>query len=296
MSRLEVTRENRICGMCGQNGHNTGSSICQHIGTPIYRTKCSRCNQPGHNRSNRRKCSLFNEYPNYCYLTNSNAPPPSTHYEPGRSIWWNGANPPRVHPIVVPIPVDVPLIEHEPFVIDTNTDFIVGSIAHRRVLINYKIDELKDKLFRLIERHRVNNNNSVCLYHECLITLFSLDITRSSDSDLNHHTQTIQIIEQYINTQTPQVPSSKRILKITKIIDSSYENPTMCAICFEDKEFNTFCETNCNHKVCVSCMGCLIKNRSDNIHTPIKCPMCRSNIISLSCYHDEDINTINNAL
>ena len=74
MDRIEVSLVNRVCANCGLNGHPTGSSICALYGInvrPVYRSRCSRCNQPGHNRSNRRICSLYNEYPEYYYLTHT---------------------------------------------------------------------------------------------------------------------------------------------------------------------------------------------------------------------------------
>lgn len=67
---IEVTQENKVCAKCCSRGHNKNETICRYYTVDMpdhYKTKCSRCNQPGHKRNNRSKCSLLHQYPDYVY-------------------------------------------------------------------------------------------------------------------------------------------------------------------------------------------------------------------------------------
>lgn len=76
MTTIQVSQENLVCSKCGRNGHNYNDPICDMYLLPgplLYKTKCSRCNQPGHKRNNQNKCSLIRQYPDYnCEYHNSN--------------------------------------------------------------------------------------------------------------------------------------------------------------------------------------------------------------------------------
>jgi len=64
------------------------------------------------------------------------------------------------------------------------------------------------------------------------------------------------------------------------------EEPTECSICFDDKSYKDICDTSCNHKFCVECVGTYIKSCENSYK--IRCPMCRRDIESIFCYrHDQ---------
>jgi hypothetical protein len=88
----------------------------------------------------------------------------------------------------------------------------------------------------------------------------------------------------------------KRCLELSITMKPNTEPIIDCSICYENKEFNTFCEFGCNHQLCVNCVCALIKSRSDNIHKPVKCPLCRSNITTVKCHNETQYNSIHAVL
>jgi len=254
MDRIEVSLVNRICANCGINGHSTGSSICALYGInvrPIYRSRCSRCYQPGHNRSNRRLCSLYNEYPDYYYLTHTGVISRSRR-------------------------------------IDLVKDLMRES---RRNLI-----EFTQSRFEPHEREQ---------FHRWIRIIDSYDFNNITETELSRCEYFVDRLEfsidNYFNILYQRSSSSLR--NIAELREKRSVNVVIradidlngvqyeCNVCYENKEYKTACEFDCNHTFCVDCVCGIIKNCIQ-----IKCPMCRNNISGIICNDETNVNKITEVL
>jgi len=292
MSRIEVTRENIVCAKCGAHGHNTGAFGCPFFGQPsprIYNSRCSRCNQPGHNRSNSRWCSLYDQYPDYCYLTNDDIvvrrrPTVLREYvshespEP-RAIRLLPSREPVVLPIRQPIvpPEPAPVVRSEVIERITNKNRITGN------------------LIATIGRDAPNNEilNQATQWYKLLTLINRTDMSQLTDVELSKH-------ETYVNSFYNLIVDygfvrPKRnitVIKVWKICEPSSE----CCVCLIDKNYTDYCEFNCKHNVCTDCVCTMIIKGRRTIDVPIKCPLCRSNATSITCFTKENAHIISKTL
>ena len=292
MSRIQVTRENIVCAICGKNHYR--STDCEFYGIariPMYKSRCSRCNQHGHNRANRQKCSLYVEYPNYNYLRNSNNVDVrrSNTTDSPRSVARRSSSP-RPQPETV--------VHHHHPVVDE--EVINGGIAaQRQTRLQFRQDMLNTiiKVKTLLLQVILNTNNTIlidrCIHFRSRILTIEEKIYELNDTELIIQATYINDVTRYL---LYIINPPKRELELIKIVYDFYEPPSECCICITDTDYNSFCELNCKHKVCVSCMFSLIKSNKYSINKPINCPLCRCNITSLSCYEDKDIIKIDSSL
>ena len=277
MSRIQVTRQHVVCAICGKN-HYTGCFQCEFYGIPtrhMYKSRCSRCNQPGHNRSNRQKCSLYNQYPNYNYLENNYS--------------LNGPSSGIVTVLPPPPPQQQPhsqQLQPQPVVV-SNMDVL------RQDMLN-TIKSLKTIFVQILSNKSTRAKLiDKCLHFKSRILIIEENISKLNENELKHKTRYINEVTRYL---LYIITLPKRELPLTKIVNDCYEPPSECCICIIDNDYNAFCELNCKHKVCVSCMCSLIKRNKHSAETPITCPLCRCDISNLTCYKDEDIVKIDYSL
>jgi hypothetical protein len=295
MSRIEVTRENLVCAKCGAHGHNTGAFGCQFFGIPsprIYNSRCSRCNQPGHNRSNSnsRWCSLYDQYPDYCYLTNDDIVVrrrptvlreyeyvPDESPEPVRLL-------PSREPVVLPTrqpivpPEPAPVVRSEVIERITNKNRITGNL-----ISTIGRDAPNDKIL-----------NQAKQWYNLLKSIKRTDMSQLTDVELTKH-------ETYVNSFYKLIVDygfvrPKRNITVIKV-HKKFEPSSECCVCLLNKNYSHYCELNCKHNnICTVCLSTMIIKGRRTIDVPIKCSLCRCNVTSITCFTEENARIISESL
>jgi len=311
-NQIEVSPENRVCAKClgrvhlmGRRGHGHSSS---DTSCPYYfdifqsrTSKCSRCNQPGHNRNNRTLCSLREQHPDYYYARSQPRQPRRTTTQPVRErplqdretlsriyllnacihrlvsyINRNSFNPNADDHFYRPPPPVASIINH------INREY---SIPLRSIF--YSINTP----FRDTE-HSIESINR----HIDRISVSLQNYISQLDSDMLEFEQLSVLVQDILFLIHPeQQARPKRILEVNVDPAESIQE-IECNICYETTDFKTICKFGCNHQFCVGCVCSLITSRNNNIHKPINCPMCRSNITIVNCHDVEQLNTIKESL
>ena len=309
MSRIEVTRENLVCAKCGAHGHNTGAFGCQFFGIPsplIYNSRCSRCNQPGHNRSNSRWCSLYDQYPDYCYLTNDDIvvrrrPTRQPVVLPTRQpIVPPEADPeirllPTRQPVVV-LPTRQPIVPPEagPEIrLPPEPAPVVRSEVIERITNNIRTT---GNLIATIGRDAPNDEilNQAKQWYNLLKLIKRTNMSQLTDVELTKH-------ENYVNSFYKLIVDygfvrPKRNITVNKVW-KIYEPSSECCVCLIDKNYTNYCELNCKHNnTCTVCLSTIIIKGRRTINVPIKCSICRSNVTSITCFTKDNARIISESL
>ena len=315
MSTIQVSQENIVCSKCGKNGHNYNDSICDMFSLPgpfMYKTKCSRCNQPGHRRDNKNKCSLIGQYPDYNYGDIVSQLVIGTHV----------ITIPRESIIRIPIR---PRAQARP-IIRTNETTKLNSLRNR-------IQEFNQVINR-ISKFPHNRSNSILngvilhdlfkkKYDEIIFTkfkepLFDIDTLLQEvtcDDDLKPPINVSAIrerlesigrgIDDFVNTYYLNFKDdiigdvilfTKRNIKVIHLTDLNGKTEKQCNICLETTELKFACEFECNHQFCVDCVCDFIKSCSNTIKKSMNCPICRSSISIIKCYDETQTQKIDKIL
>jgi len=317
MSIIQVSQENLVCFKCGKNGHNYNDPICDmfsHPGPFMHKTKCSRCNQPGHRRDNKNKCSLIGEYPNYNYGDIVLQVVPGTHV------------------ITIPqqpiqrIPIRPRAQAQAQPILRTHETTRLNSLRNRIQEFNQVINRISK-----FPHNRSNRTlNGVILhdlfkkkYDEIILTkfkepLFYIDtllkeVTCDDDlkppinvSAIRDELETIgRGLNDFVNTYYfnfkddiigDVILFTKRNIKVIHLTDLNGKTAKECNICLETTELKLACEFECNHQFCLDCVCDFIKSCSDTIHKPMNCPICRSKISIIKCYDEAQKQKIDKIL
>jgi len=167
------------------------------------------------------------------------------------------------------------------------------SIVELRELLIYRIDILKNRILIFDEANiDILGNHTDPRQWKSFLSFTETHIRFIQVNEIIAYLQHLKYIEDLITKYIPYKRKLSVIKKINPFLECSHD----CCICFEFKQTHKFCETNCNHKICVSCIICLIKSFRKKTYIPLKCPLCRSDILTLKCYHDSDIQLIHNYL
>lgn len=224
MDRIEVSQVNRICANCGMNGHNTGSSICSLYGIqvrPVYRSRCSRCYQPGHNRSNRRLCSLYNEYRDYYYVTHTGVISRNRRIDLVKDLMREL----RRNLVVF---TQTPSFEPHEF-------------------------EQFHRWIRIIDAYDFNNITETEL-SRCEYFVDRIDFSINNYWNIHYQRSSSSL------RNTPELREKRNVNVVTRadldLNGVEYE----CNICYENKEHKTACEFDCNHQFCIDCVCGIIKS------------------------------------
>ena len=320
---IEVTQENKVCAKCCSRGHSKNETSCRYYTVDMpdhYKTKCSRCNQPGHKRNNRSKCSLLQQYPDYVYRSTRHVqeqrtqpeilPQPEIEsFEPNqilelntrieelkgcieRLIWVinrmdqdliNRADPDQYRQIMTNI-VLIP----DWVTVDEFANYIINEIT-----ITYT-SELNNVL-RILSRYPSRLNFWV---FQLKLSNISRSLYSYITSLLLNHEVLINYVVRNVNfpSATERIIQAPRInLNVIKSEKTINETSIECSICYEDINFINVGKFNCNHKLCVTCICGIIITRK-NTNTTINCPICRLNITTVKCNGDQQIQKINDCL
>lgn len=312
---IEVTQENKVCAKCCSRGHNKNETICRYYTVDMpdhYKTKCSRCNQPGHKRNNRSKCSLLHQYPDYVYRSTRHVQEQQT------------------QPEILPQPEIESFEPNQTLELNTRIDELKGCVErliwvinrvdqnqYRQIMTNIvqipdwvSVDEFANYTINEININYISELNNVLRIitrypsrlHFWVFQLKLSNISRSLYSYITslllNHDVLINYVVRNVNFPSAieriiQAPSINiNVIKLEKTIN---ETSIECSVCYEDINLINMCEFNCNHKLCGKCLCGIITSRK-NTNTTIKCPMCRLNITTVNCNDDQQIKTINDCL
>jgi hypothetical protein len=315
MSTIQVSQENIVCSKCGKNGHNYNDPICDMFSLPgpfMYKTKCSRCNQPGHRRDNKNKCSLIGQYPDYNYGDIVSQLVHGTHV----------ITIPREPIIRIPIR---PRAQARP-IIPTHETTKLNSLRN----IIQEFNQVINRMSKFPHNRSNSILNGVILhdlfkkkYDEIIFTkfkepLFDIDTLLQEvtcDDDLKPPINVSAIreklenigrgIDDFVNTYYfnfkddiigDVILFTKRNIKVIHITELNIKTAKECNICLETPELKLACEFECNHQFCVDCVCDFIKSCSDTIRKPMNCPICRSKISIIKCYDETQLQKIDKKL
>jgi len=307
-----VQPEFKVCSKCGFNGHNRDECHIRNNDyyMPGFRNKCSRCDQPGHNRNNRRKCSLFEQYRNNNYL----------------DILFQNVSQQRQINLPEPLPINVinsllvkvqiycleiqNILEYNDSIVGINNFNIISRLLYD--VNNAKEDvrtlNISDESVLSYEIKEMLNNVRIFII-ECknaiqqiLDESFTiLELYELSDCVINRHHRELDIhvpritswirIDRHNNgyySRRVSRTNEREKMKIN-IIKKDFDLTALfdCSICYESKNHNNICETGCKHIFCVDCITSYYKTR----HTIISpCPMCRDGIKELVFSNDVEVS------
>ena len=308
---IEVTQENKVCAKCCSRGHSKNETSCRFYTVDMpdhYKTKCSRCNQPGHKRNNRSKCSLLQQYPDYVYRSNRHVQEQQTQPEILSQPEIESFEPNQAMKLYTRIDELKGCIERLIMNVIRINQYLInpeGRNEYRQLLITagliprgVSVDEFSSYIindinvtytrelnteFRAIGRYRNGAHLSRC---QRMLTYISRSLYSYITSLLLNNEYAISYVVGNVNFHHINL----NVIKSEKPInDTSIE----CSVCYED--INFICEFNCNHKLCGSCLCGIISSRKIT-DTTINCPMCRLNITTVKCNDDQQIKTINDCL
>jgi len=316
MTTIQVSQENLVCSKCGRNGHNYGDPICDMYLVPgplFYKTKCSRCNQPGHKRNNQNKCSLIRQYPDYTY---------------GVSQLGVLQLVPGTHVITIPRePIRRIPIRPRP-IARTQETTILNSIRYRIQEFSQVISIIKTcnyhnryntntgiPMLRIMFKNVLNAKLIVNKFEKPLFNIDTLLQHVTCDDDLIPPINVSAIrdtlenigrdIDCFVNTNYSNYKNiiigdvilfTKRTIKVIHLTDLYGKTPKECNICLETTGLEFACVFECNHQFCVNCVCEFIKSSRNTINKPMKCPMCRSSISIIKCYDETQPQKINKIL
>ena len=329
MSRIEVTRENIVCAVCGAHGHNTGAFGCPFFGQPaprIYNSRCSRCNQPGHNRSNSRLCSLYDQYPDYCYLTNDDIvvrrrptvlreyvshespEPPAVRLLPTSQPEVLPIRQPEVPPEPTSQPEVLPIRQTEVPPEPTTSQPEVLPIRQPEVPSEPAPVVRSDVIERITNQHRITGRliytisqdaptnkiyNQASQWFILGKLINQTDMSQLTDVELTKHETYVNSFHKLIVDYGFVRPKRNiTVIHVWKICEPSSE----CCVCLIDTDYTKYCEFNCKHNVCTDCVCTMIIKGRHTIEVPIKCPLCRSNTTSITCFTKEKTHLISETL
>lgn len=322
---IEVLRASRVCSRCAGMGHNrndideNGQHVClsyEILGGSYYSQllpcmeTCTRCNQPGHRRSNRQRCTLASSHPDY-YRDPSRRP-----RQPRET------REPLDQPAVQPQPSQPPQQPYtrQEIIMKFNRMFIYTLRAldvceqHNITTSGRRVSFLRfvnNILYQASNRVRIQ---MVDIHSDYIVKMYNKVFRICSDTSLFTDREIASIlnpmgiipllaqqplpipptIQELLLIVPPPVVTPKRALKIITAIPDNSLNVFECVICFDDKMRVDICETNCKHNLCVGCMCGLIKSRKGK--TLLPCPMCRSDVLEVTAVGEKNITDIQQAL
>ena len=318
MTTIQVSQENIVCSKCGRNGHNYNEPICDMYLLPgplLYKTKCTRCNQPGHKRNNQNKCSLIRQYPDYTYGVSQlgvSQLVPGTHVItiPQQSIQ---RIPIRPRPIPRPIPQQIPQ--------QIQVTTIINSIRNRIQEFSQVISIMKtynaNTRFPMlpIMFKTVNARLIATKFEKPLFDIDTLLQDVTCDDDLKPPINVSAIrdtlenigrdIDDFVNTNYSNFKDdiigdvilfTKRPIEVIHLTDLNGKTPKECNICLETTGLKLACEFGCHHQFCVDCVCEFIKSSRNTIQKSMKCPICRSSITIIKCYDEIQTQKVNKTL
>ena len=76
------------------------------------------------------------------------------------------------------------------------------------------------------------------------------------------------------------------VLSLEEEKSENIYSPSECPICYEETMNKDLLNFDCNHKLCINCMLCVLNSSSHNDDNEIKinCHLCRKKIVSISTY------------
>jgi len=316
MTTIQVSQENLVCSKCGKNGHNYGDPICDMYLVPgplFYKTKCSRCNQPGHKRNNQNKCSLIRQYPDYTY---------------GVSQLGVSQLVPGTHVITIPRePIRRIPIRPRP-IARTQETTILNSIRNRIQEFSQVISIMKTcnyhnryntntgiPMLRIMFKNVLNAKLIVNKFEKPLFNIDTLLQHITCDDDLIPPINVSAIrdtlenigrdIDDFVNTNYSNFKDdiigdvilfTKRPIEVIHLTDLNGKTPKECNICLETTGLQFACEFGCHHQFCVDCVCEFIKSSRNTIQKSMKCPICRSSIKIIKCYDKTQTQKVNKTL
>jgi len=308
MTTIQVSQENLVFSKCGRNGHNYYDPICDMYLLPgplLYKTKCSRCNQPGHKRNNQNKCSLIRQYPDYTYGVSQLVPGTHVITIPQQSIQR--------------IPIRPRPIRPRPQQIQVTT--IINSIRNRIQEFSQVISIMKtcnaNTRFPMlpIMFKTVNARLIATKFEKPLFDIDTLLQDVTCDDDLKPPINVSAIrdtlenigrdIDDFVNTNYSNFKDdiigdvilfTKRPIEVINLTDLNGKTPKECNICLETTGLEFACEFGCHHQFCVDCVCEFIKSSRNTIQKSMKCPICRSSITIIKCYDETQTQKVNKTL
>jgi len=278
-----IVPQYELCSRCNTYGHSRETSTCPMYVTarnyclPTLRRKCSRCNQSGHSRTNRRKCSLFQQYPDkYAgeireILANNNSFPDDT-FQMNRikKLITFSSQFVTVCLIIINTRFNNPLYTDQANHIINRCRYLKNDIISMISLfdvINVRDTTRTRLLFDVATR---NMNELREMLTSLPAEMYRMIITRVHED----------------GTVFPLFASNSNVKTYPKIciVKSTETDITItsdkCSICFEDTHQSNACLTNCNHRFCVVCIQTYHKTLENKSEMP--CPMCRTSIVNVT--------------
>jgi len=302
-NQIEVSPENRVCAKClgrshpissrghssrghssrghSSRGHSSRGHSSSDTSCPYYfdifqsrTSKCSRCNQPGHNRNNRTLCSLREQHPDYYYARSQPRQPRRTTTQPVQERRLPDRETlSRIYLLNACIHRLVSYINRNSFNPNAYDNFYrppppVASIINH-IIREYSVP--LRSIFYSINSPFIDTEHSIesINRHIDRISVSLQNYISQINSDMLEFEQRAVLVQDILFLIHPrQQARPKRILEVNVDPAESIQE-IECNICYETTDFKTICKFGCNHQFCVGCVCRLITSRNNNIHKPI---------------------------
>ena len=277
--------------------------------------RCSACFQPGHNRRNRRLCTVWRERHIERMRLNETAPV-AVHIQvqPQPRVQEPRVQEPRVQeprvqePVVQQRRIHRPLSQRlraqqpQPYVINLSREPQVQLTVTPRVSADFASARIETLIAAALSN--INPNNALAEEANNLIqgavNIFSTEITNRTGNNeytsrsmrqlvevITTLTNRIMMAEAHLITRA-QSTLTKTYIKNIKIVKTLGEQEVdrTCTICMDELEFKNIINTNCNHTYCLECVSGYANSIKHKTCQPT-CPMCRGRLEQFNTHSDE---------